>query len=61
MRDAARNTEWLETVDAGWNTLVDLDTSAALAALERRPPAARPALYGDGHAAKRCVAAIETL
>ncbi|MGA2454986.1 MAG: UDP-N-acetylglucosamine 2-epimerase (non-hydrolyzing) [Solirubrobacteraceae bacterium] len=55
------NTEWLETVDAGWNTLVDLDTSAALAALERRPPAARPALYGDGHAAKRCVAAIETL
>jgi len=52
------NTEWSETVDAGWNTLVDLDAGAALAALERRPPAERPGLYGDGHAAERCVAAI---
>jgi UDP-GlcNAc3NAcA epimerase len=52
------NTEWVETVDAGWNTLVDLDAPAALAALERRPPAERPELYGDGHAAERCVQAI---
>jgi UDP-GlcNAc3NAcA epimerase len=55
------NTEWIETVDAGWNTLVDLDPRAALAALERTPPAERPALYGDGHAAERCVAAIGDL
>jgi len=55
------NTEWVETVEAGWNTLVDLDSRAALAALERRPPAEHPQLYGDGHAAERCVAAIGEL
>jgi UDP-GlcNAc3NAcA epimerase len=55
------NTEWVETVDAGWNTLVDLDTQAALAALALNPPAERPQLYGDGHAAERCVAAIGSL
>jgi UDP-N-acetylglucosamine 2-epimerase len=46
-------TEWVETVDAGWNTLVDLDREAALAALERRPPVERPELYGGGRAAER--------
>ncbi len=55
------NTEWVETVDTGWNTLVDLDGPAALAALERTPPAEHPQLYGDGHAAERCVAAIGSL
>jgi UDP-N-acetylglucosamine 2-epimerase (non-hydrolysing)/UDP-GlcNAc3NAcA epimerase len=46
-------TEWVETVDAGWNVLVGLDRDAALAALERTPPADRPELYGGGHAAER--------
>jgi UDP-GlcNAc3NAcA epimerase len=55
------NTEWVETVQSGWNTLVDLDADAALEALEREPPAERPEPYGDGHAAERCVAAIERL
>jgi UDP-GlcNAc3NAcA epimerase len=46
-------TEWVETVESGWNVLVDLDTNAALAALERDPPPERPELYGGGHAAER--------
>jgi UDP-GlcNAc3NAcA epimerase len=55
------STEWVETVEAGWNTLVDLDAPLALAALDRTPPVARPPLYGDGHAAQRCVQAIDAL
>ena len=51
-------TEWIETVEHGWNVLVDLDRDAALAALERSPPAERPSLYGDGHAGERVVAAL---
>ena len=47
-------TEWVETVDAGWNVLVDLDREAAMAALDRpRPKSERPELYGGGHAAER--------
>jgi UDP-N-acetylglucosamine 2-epimerase (non-hydrolysing)/UDP-GlcNAc3NAcA epimerase len=51
-------TEWRETVDAGWNTLVGLDLAAARAALARRPPAERPPLYGDGRAGERVVEAV---
>jgi UDP-N-acetylglucosamine 2-epimerase (non-hydrolysing)/UDP-GlcNAc3NAcA epimerase len=54
-------TEWVETVAAGWNTLADLDSGAALRALESEPPAERPALYGDGRAAERVVGAIGEL
>ncbi|MDX6656501.1 MAG: UDP-GlcNAc3NAcA epimerase [Solirubrobacteraceae bacterium] len=53
-------TEWVETVDAGWNVLVDLDREAALSALARTPPGERPELYGDGRAGERVVAALSS-
>jgi UDP-N-acetylglucosamine 2-epimerase (non-hydrolysing)/UDP-GlcNAc3NAcA epimerase len=47
-------TEWVETVEAGWNVLVDLDADAALRALERPVPTGeRPDLYGGGNAGVR--------
>ncbi len=52
-------TEWVETVTAGWNTLVGLSPAAALAALERGvPKAPQPDLYRAGRAAEGVVAAI---
>jgi UDP-GlcNAc3NAcA epimerase len=54
-------TEWTETVDAGWNVLVDLDADRAVAALERTPPAERPPLYGDGRAGERVVEALRRM
>jgi UDP-GlcNAc3NAcA epimerase len=55
------STEWIETVATGWNTLVDLELSAARAALSVPTPTARPPLYGDGHAGERVVDALRLL
>jgi UDP-GlcNAc3NAcA epimerase len=54
-------TEWVETVETGWNTLVDLDGERVLEALARPIPKNHPQLYGDGKAAERVVAAIGKL
>jgi UDP-GlcNAc3NAcA epimerase len=49
-------TEWVETVDAGWNTLVGSDPEKLTAAVNTfKPTGPRVALYGDGCAAARCV------
>jgi UDP-N-acetylglucosamine 2-epimerase (non-hydrolysing) len=53
-------TEWVETVDAGWNTLVGADEAAIRRELARPVSLpAKPELYGDGDAAERIVAVIE--
>ena len=49
-------TEWVETVATGWNVLVGAEPERLRTAIrEFAPPAARPPLYGDGHAAERIV------
>jgi UDP-N-acetylglucosamine 2-epimerase len=51
--------EWVETVEAGWNVLVADDPAAIVRAVrDLRAPAERPALYGDGHASERIVALL---
>jgi UDP-N-acetylglucosamine 2-epimerase len=47
-------TEWVETVECGWNTLTGTNPKKILGALRAStPPSAPPQIYGDGHAAER--------
>jgi UDP-N-acetylglucosamine 2-epimerase len=46
-------TEWTDTVLNGWNTVVGVDPERFAAALRRRRPLSRPAIFGDGRAAQR--------
>lgn len=49
-------TEWVETVEAGWNRLVGSDSQRILHAVRTSaPPSMRPCLYGEGNAAAKCV------
>jgi UDP-N-acetylglucosamine 2-epimerase len=53
------STEWVDTVEAGANVLVDDDPTAVVHAVnEARFPADAPELYGDGHASERIAAAL---
>lgn len=52
-------TEWVETVDLGWNVLVSEDLSLLVPTVERPAPQATDAApYGDGQAAHRTVEAL---
>ena len=49
-------TEWVETVEAGWNRLVGSDSENIVeAARSFAPNGSRPVLYGDGLAASKVV------
>ncbi len=52
-------TEWLETVDAGFNQLVGHDPEAIADALNSAAPDVTPQpVFGDGHAAEKIVAIL---
>jgi UDP-N-acetylglucosamine 2-epimerase len=51
------STEWVATVQAGANTLVEAD-GLARAVEDAGFPADAPPLYGDGHAAERIATAL---
>ena len=53
-------TEWVETVESGWNTLVGADTAAIKTAVTGATvPNQKPDIYGDGAAAERIVSSLE--
>ncbi|WP_424020005.1 non-hydrolyzing UDP-N-acetylglucosamine 2-epimerase (plasmid) [Halorientalis pallida] len=53
-------TEWVETVEAGWNVLVGADADAISRNLDRRfAVSTKPQPYGDGDAAERIVRTLE--
>jgi UDP-N-acetylglucosamine 2-epimerase len=53
-------TEWVETVEAGWNVLVGAEKERILEAVrDSKQAKARPELFGDGRAAERFVRLLE--
>ena len=47
-------TEWVETLETGWNRLVGSDAEQIVAATRNAAPGPEhPALYGDGRASER--------
>ena len=49
-------TEWVETVEAGWNVVVGANMARIVQLVETfSSPASHPTLYGDGHATERIV------
>ena len=54
-------TEWIETVEDGWNALVGTDTEDILHAIEHfNPSGTKSKSFGDGHAAERIAQILDT-
>ena len=53
-------TEWVETVETGWNRLVGADREKILQAWHTfTPPGERPPIFGDGHASEAIARLID--
>lgn len=48
-------TEWVETIELGWNVLANTAEEIAASATRERPAETDAAPYGDGHAAERVI------
>jgi len=54
-------TEWVETVTAGWNCLTGADSSKIVARFyDFKPDGSRPEIYGDGHAADEIIKILKS-
>jgi UDP-GlcNAc3NAcA epimerase len=51
-------TEWLDTLEDGWNVLAGSDPQKIIAASKRLVPSRQGTPYGDGHAAQKIVDAL---
>jgi len=53
-------TEWIETINSGWNLLVGTDKEKIINSIRSFiPPGVHPILYGDGKASLRCIDILE--
>ncbi len=53
-------TEWVETVEAGWNRLTGTTSERIVEAVRTfAPPSKRPPLYGQGNVAEKCVSLLD--
>ena len=54
-------TEWIETITAGWNCLTGADSSKIAARFyDFKPEGSRPDIYGDGHAADKIIEILKS-
>jgi len=55
-------TEWVETVEGGWNVLVGADADKIIEAAQRFAPSqGRPDVFGDGYAARKIAVILDSL
>jgi len=54
-------TEWVETVEAGWNILVgDKNEQLIQNCLNFKPPKFRPEIFGNGYSVKKIISVLES-